>query len=284
VAAVPWRRIAGWSLVVLVATVATFATAQSQYLTRYPTDQPLTRYLATVVISLTLSSALFYSGAVFLLGLAWFFLARTYGPQRLPGWRGMPAAYYRDAFVVGMCAAVGLAGVSRLGPALARIWPVARYAFPENVPQGLDATWPVLNALAGGVTHSFIVIGVLALAIGVASWYVRPIWMQVAILGLVAILLTPQSGSVGEVVQSALVSFVQFGVIWWGARRIVRFNLLGYFLAAMLLALAPAAADLLRQPNPLFHANGWLVVAAGVVLLLWPLVEWKRGTPENVVS
>jgi hypothetical protein len=100
----------------------------------------------------------------------------------------------------------------------------------------------------------------------------------------VAILLTPQSGSVGEVVQSALVSFVQFGVIWWGARRIVRFNLLGYFLAAMLLALAPAAADLLRQPNPLFHANGWLVVAAGVVLLLWTLVEWKRGTPENVMS
>jgi hypothetical protein len=216
--------------------------------------------------------------------LAWFFLARAYGSQHLPGWHGMPAAYYRDAFVIGVCGAVGLAGVSRLGPALARIWPVARYALPENLPQGLDANWPALNALAGGVTHSFIVIGVLALAIGVASWYVRPTWMQVAILGLVAILLTPQSGSTGDFAQSALVTFVQFGAIWWGARRIVRFNLLGYFLVAMLLALVPAAADLLRQPNPFFHANGWLVVAAVVALLLWPLVEWRRGRFEGVVS
>ena len=284
VAAVPWRRLAAWSLVVLVGTIATFATAQSQYLARYVTDQPLTRYLATVVIGLTLSSALFYSGAVFLLGLAWFFLARTYGSQHLPGWQGMPAAYYRDAFVVGLCGAAALAGVSRLGPALARIWPVARYALPENVPQGLDVSWPALNALAGGVTHAFIVIGVLALAIGVASWYVRPTWAQVALLALVAILLTPQSGSAGEAVQSALVTFVEFGVIWWGARRIVRFNLLGYFLVAMLLSLAPVAADLLRQPNSFFHANGWLLVAAGVALLLWPLVEWRLGTLEKVVS
>ena len=92
-----------------------------------------------------------------------------------------------------------------------------------------------------------------------------------------AILLIGQTGSAGEFAQNALITFVELGAIWWGARRIVRFNLLGYFLAAMLLALAPEAADLLRQPNSFFHANGWLVVAATVALFLWPLVEWRRG-------
>jgi hypothetical protein len=279
---------AAWSLVVLAATLVTFATATADYMSRYPTDQPLSRYLATVMISLTLSSALFYSGTVFLFGLAWFFLARTYGSQHLPGWRRMPAAYYRDAFVVGACGAVALAGISRLGAILARIWPVARYALSESVPQGLDVSWPALHAITGGVTHSFIVVGVLALAIGVASWYVRATWAQAALLVLVAILLTPQAGSTGELAQSAVLTFVQLGVIWWGARRIVRFNLLGYFLAAMLLSLAPSAADLLRQPNPFFRANGWFVIAAVGVLLLWPLVEWKRapfekGAPADVV-
>jgi hypothetical protein len=57
----------------------------------------------------------------------------------------------------------------------------------------------------------------------------------------------------------------------------VRFNVLGYFLLAAMLSLIPSAIELLQQPNPYFHANGYAVVACAVAILAWPLMRWKRS-------
>jgi hypothetical protein len=103
--------------------------------------------------------------------------------------------------------------------------------------------------------------------------------MQVLLLGLVALLGAPAwgGGSAGDLLQNVLTGWAGLALIWWAAHRVVRFNLLGYFLAAALLLLATAAAELLRQPNFYFRANGWAVVAAAVALLLWPIIAWQRG-------
>ncbi len=98
VASVPWRRLAGWCLPVLFASIVTFLTLEPQYLAQYQTQVPFKIYLGTAGIGLLLGAMLFYTGAAFLFGLAWFFLAQG-GATRLPGWRGMPASYYRDALV-----------------------------------------------------------------------------------------------------------------------------------------------------------------------------------------
>ncbi len=130
---------------------------------------------------MALGTALFYSGAFFLFGLAWFFLAHSYGSDRLPGWRGMPAAYYRDALAIGICGCAALAGLHRLPDLAAHFWPVARHALAANVPDALDPSQPALNAMAVAVTRSFFAVGVLALALGFASWYLRRAWQQMAI-------------------------------------------------------------------------------------------------------
>jgi hypothetical protein len=211
------------------------------------------------------------------LGLAWFFLARAYGSDCLPGWRGMPPLYYRDALVIGTCGCAALMGMGRLRELLARLWPVERYSFPASIPSGLDATLPALQTLAGVVMFGFIAIGVLALAAGFAAWYLHGAWKQALLLGLLALLGAPRWGSVGDLLQNVVVGWAGLLLIWWAVHRVVRFNLLGYFLTAALLLLAPAAAQLLRQPNTYFRANGWAVVAAAVALFLWPFIAWRRG-------
>ena len=281
-AAVPWRRLAGWTLPVLVASVVTFATLAPQYLSRYKTDVPYKIYLGTAVIGMSLGTALFYSGAFFLFGLAWFFLAHFYGSDRLPGWRGMPAAYYRDALAIGICGCAALAGLHRLPDLAAHFWPVARHALAANVPDALDPSQPALNAMAVAVTRSFFAVGVLALALGFASWYLRRAWQQWLLLIALAVLMVPDWGSAGDFAQRAAATFVGLAVIWWGAQRVVRFNLLGYFLIFGLLLLAGPAADLLRQPNSFFHANGWTLAATGVVLLLWTFGAWQRAARRHV--
>ena len=132
VAAVPWRRIALWSLAVLAASLVRFAALEPQYMLMYRTDQPFATFVGTLLISQALGAALFYSSAILLFGLAWFFLARAYGSDRLPASRGMAGAYYRDAALVGFCGWAVFIGLHRLRDLAAAIWPVARYAFPAN--------------------------------------------------------------------------------------------------------------------------------------------------------
>jgi membrane protein implicated in regulation of membrane protease activity len=61
--------------------------------------------------------------------------------------------------------------------------------------------------------------------------------------------------------------------VWYGITRLARFNVLGYFLIAAMVAIASPSVELLRQPNPYFRANGFAVVAAALVVLAWPLVR-----------
>ncbi len=285
-AAVPWRRLAKWSLPVLAAFVVTVLTRIPQYLAGYPTQNSFSNYLGMTGIGLVLSSAVLYAAVVVLWGLAWFFLARGYGSERLPGWRWMPPLYYRDALLVGLCGFGIAAGMARLREVVAQLWPVGQYGFPASVPANPDAALPALQVLASAVTTGFIAIGVLALAAGFAAWYVRNPWMQALLLGLVALLGAPAwgGGSAGGLLQNVLIGWTGMLLIWWAVHRVVRFNVLGYFLAIALTVLAPAAAELLRQPNSYLSANGWTLVAAAILLLLWPIIAWQRGNRASAAA
>jgi hypothetical protein len=267
---VPWRRLAGWTLPVLAASLVTFLTLEPQYLVKYQTQVPFKLYLGTAGIGLILGASLFYTAAFFLFGLAWFFLTRG-GAAGLPGWRGMPASYYRDALVVGVSGFAVLIGLRHLPDVLFHFWPVLRHSLPAAVPNVLDTSQPALGAIAVAVTRSFFAIGVLALVLGFASCYLRRTWQQAVLLVALALLMVPPWGSAGEFLQGATTGLITLAAIWWGAHKIVRLNLLGYFLMVALLLLAGPAMDLLRQPNSFFRANGWALAASGVLLLLWPL-------------
>ena len=277
VAAVPWRRMGKWSLAVLIAFVLWVFSNIPQYLARYPTENSFSNYLGLTAISLLLGSAAVYASVFVLLGLAWFFLARAYGSDCLPSWRGMPPLYYRDALLVGACGCAVLMGMGRLRELLARLWPVAHYGFSASIPSGLDAAPPALQALASVVMFGLIFIAVLALAAGFLSSYLRAAWKQALLLGLLALLGAPRWGSTGDLLQSVLAGWAGLLLLWWAVHRVVRFNLLGYFLAAALVLLATGAAELLRQPNFYFRANGGTLLVAAVALLLWPLIAWRRG-------
>ena len=282
VAAVPWRRLARWSLAVLVASLATYATLEPQYLATYRTDLPFRTFLGTTIIVLSLGAMLFYSVSVFLFGLAWIFLSRTYGAHRLPVGGGMPAAYYRDALVAGVCGSAILLGLRRLPDIAARLWPVARISFPASVPDMLDTRWPAVHALSGAVMHGLLAIGVLMLVWGFASCYLRPTWLQGALLAALVLLAGPRAGSWGDFVQGAVIGFLELAIIWWGTQRILGLNLLRYVLVALLVSLAGAAAGFLQQPNGLLRENGWAVAVSAAMLVAWTSFKWRAAARNPV--
>ena len=79
-----------------------------------------------------------------------------------------------------------------------------------------------------------------------------------------------------DFVKQLIAAVVLLSVLVFGVAKIVRFNLLGYFLLLMTLALMSGAGELLEQPDRFYRANGYGLAAVLILLLLWPLVSWLR--------
>jgi membrane protease YdiL (CAAX protease family) len=276
VARVPWIALAKFSTLMLLAGAAAYANRGLQLLSNYTTAIPLVTYYITLSIIMIFSVALYASGAVLLTGLAWFFVERAFGPGRIPSWRAMSGAYFRDAFCVALCGSAAVMGLNRL-PALFPHWPMLRHSLGTSVPEGLDMLNPALGGLASSVIAAFLTVGVLGIAAGLIAHYVRPAWMRAALLVLYAVLMATNVATPGAFFREAVFHLVAVAALWYGVARIVRFNVLGYFLLSAVIALVPAAIELLEQPNPYLHANGFAVAGIAVAIVAWPLLRWQSS-------
>ena len=115
--------------------------------------------------------------------------------------------------------------------------------------------------------------------------YVRSQWMRAGLVVLIAVLMATNVATPGAFLRDAAFHLLTIVVLWLGVTRVVRFNVMGYFLLAAMIVLVPDAVELLKQPNAYFHANGYAVVAFALGLLAWPLVLWRRNsTTHNVTT
>jgi len=145
------------------------------------------------------------------------------------------------------------------------------------VPGNLDVLNPAVGALASSIAAAFLTVGLLGLAAGLIAGYVRPAWMRAALLVLYALLMATNVATPGAFFREAAFHLVAVAAVWYGVTHIARFNVLGYFLLAATSTLVPAAIELLEQPNPSLHDNGYAVLAIALAILAWPLMLWQRA-------
>ena len=70
---------------------------------------------------------------------------------------------------------------------------------------------------------------------------------------------------------------ILLAVLVLGVRYVMRFNIFGCLLVVGVTSLASGAAELLGQPDRFYRLNGYAVVAALVLLLAWPLMNWRSA-------
>lgn len=280
---VPWRRMFGWSLVGIAMLAASFFFGRGipALLSQYPTSTPFRLFLGSISVGVFLFGALALGVLTLLFGLAWSFGAHAFGDEQLPTWLGMPADYYRDAFWIGLGGSALLIGVRHMLEFVSGWWPTLHRALPANFGTAFDFIFPAVGLLGATVYRGLFALGILALGAAFIGAELRARWLRLLLFFAVAAALVFSWGSPADFLKQFIATSILLGVVVFGIRLLVRFNLLGLFLIVCCTALLAGAAELLEQPDSFYRQNGYLLLFAMVVLLGLPLLAWRirRSAP-----
>lgn len=280
---VPWARLSRWALWgALALALLQVNSVPNVMAVAYDTQFPLKTFFAIVIISMFFFVGLAYSAIFLLFGFGWFLLARIFGAERLPAWRGMPAWYYRDALLLGLGGAGALALVSRLISQFDRLWPTPRTSTGAASFESLSPLLPAGSIIAEAVIAGLFAVGLVAVVAGSFALLQRIVppgmarAVQFASLFLLAVALIGSWGSPADFAKQVLLQCLLLAVYAFGVSRVFRFNMLGYFLLAAFGSLVLGAAEMLQHPESFIRWNGYATAAAALVLLVWPLAGWLR--------
>ena len=279
---VPWRKMAIWGIVGLAAYSIHFFYGRGipDILTQYTTDTPWKIYDIAMLVRQVIASAFLLGCLILLAGLLWYFAARAFGKDALPTVTGMPGEYYRDAFWLALGGTAALAGLRAVIGAISRWWPTTEQFLPANVGTNFDAVVPAVSLIAGAIFASLFVTGALALAGAFVAAEVRLRAVRLLLLFAVALGFVASWGSSADFVKHFLQNVLLVGFVVVGISRVVRLNVLGLFLIAACAALLGGALPLLGQADRYYKTQGYFVLAATLLLLALPLIQW-RLRPNN---
>jgi hypothetical protein len=281
---ISWRRIFSWSVWSLVGFAIMFGLGGSiqTVLNRYDTADPLKYTFVGIAISTLFGAAFSLGGIALLFGLAWYFASGAFGEDRLPGWLGMPADYYRDAVWIGLGGAAGLLGLERLVATASTYWPTAHRSFEAVFGQDFDALLPGASIVGGTVLRSLLLTALVLVVASFVAAQVRQPGLRLLLLLLGALALVGGGwGSPADLAKQFLARLLLLCVLVFGIRRVVRFNLLGCFLVVAGTSLLGGAAELLGQTDSFYRANAYAVLLALVLLYVWPLAVWRRSAAKS---
>lgn len=309
--AVPWKRLCLWAGWGFVAFYVAFALGDRipDFMNAYNTAIPYKTTLGALGIIALLGGPFTFGFLVLLFGVGWYYAKLAFGEERLTGWAGMPAAYYRDALWVGLGGSAGLLGLERLLAVASTHWPtVHRYlgvSFGQNFDAVLPAASIVGETLLGGLKMAAYVV-VIASFIGALNELFVPTPKQGRILRMLSSfiaalvrhpafrillffvgVLAVVGGSWGtptDFAKQFLAQMILLGVLVFGVRFAMRFNVLGCFLVIAGTSLASGAAELLAQPDAFYHSNGYAVLLALVLLFAWPIAAWRLSPAAEASS
>ena len=84
-------------------------------------------------------------------------------------------------------------------------------------------------------------------------------------------------GSPADLAKQWIANAIFLAVVVFGVMKVVRLNLLGYFLVLAISGLLMGSIELLSQPNGFYRTQGIECLAALALLVAWPMTEWLRA-------
>jgi hypothetical protein len=163
-------------------------------------------------------------------------------------------------------------------------WPTAHRSLGASFGRDFDAILPFGSILGGTVLWSLFLTGLVAAVASFVAAHVRQPGLRVLLFLLGALALTGGNwGSGTDLAQRFLTQLIVLGVIAFGVRYIMRFNILGCFLILFGTSLFAGVAELLSQPDSFYRANGYAVLLVLLLCFAWPCLAWRMGSSARAV-
>jgi Type II CAAX prenyl endopeptidase Rce1-like len=282
--AIPWKRLSQWAIWGFISFLLAFAFGNRipTTLNAYNTAIPLKTTWGIIGIGAVLGGPFNFGLVALVFGTACYYAKRAFGDEELPGWRGMPAVYYRDALWIGLGGAGAWIALQTLLETALQHWPTAHRFVEASFGSNFDAIQPA--GAAAGVTlgRALVWTGYVALVASFVSAQLRPRWLRFLafLLGSMA-MVGGNWGNPADFAKQWLDQAILLGAIVFGVRRVMRFNILGCFLVVAIIVLAREGAELLAQPNNYYRTNGYAVLLMAILLLAWPFAAWRMRTASG---
>jgi hypothetical protein len=282
---IPWRRLSLWALWGLAAYVVVFALGDRipAFLGAYNTAIPFKVMLGTLAIGAILGGPFYYGVLALVFGMAWYFAKRAFAEEKFPDWTGMPASYYRDALFIGLGGACALIGLQTLLQAISAHLVTAHRSTEASFGSNYDAFVPAASILGTSLLHSLLYTGGVALFASFIATTLRAPWMRILAFLLATLALMPGNwGSPADFAKQWIAELILLGVLVFGVRYVMRFNVLGCFLVLAMSALTTSGAGLTGQPDRFYRLNGYGVSVALLLLVVSVLFSWQvRGRADS---
>jgi membrane protease YdiL (CAAX protease family) len=278
---IPWKRLALWASWAMLAYVVVFACGKGipTAMNAYNTAIPYRTMLGIVAMTALLGGPFQFGFLLVVFAMAWYYARLAFGDERLPGWTGMPGGYYRDAVLVGLGGAAGLTGLQMVLQAVAQHWPTPHRVVEAAFGTDFDTILPGAATIAAIVQHSLLFTGFVALLASFVTAQIRQVWVRWLLFVLVSLALVGGGwGSAGDFLKQWIAQAIVLAVLVWGVARVMRFNVLGCFLALFLMSLAADAAEFVGQPDRFYRLNGYVIVAGLVIAIILPLMAWRTSS------
>jgi membrane protease YdiL (CAAX protease family) len=274
--AIPWKRLARWGGWAAAAFAAGFVFSDSipKALDRYPTSIPLKVMFGQMGVSFLLLSAGTVGVVGILFAMGWFFCRQAFGDTELPGWRGMPGPYYRDAVMIGVGGTGALLALSMVTEWVSAHWPTQHRALGAAFGFDFDSFLPGVSIPAAAVLHGLVYAGLIAVVGGFILAHCKTPVIRGMLFVLGSLAMVGDWGSPADFAKQWIARAVFLAVVVFGVTQIARLNLFGYFLVLAIPGLLLGALEMLSQPNGFYRLQGELCLAALAVLVIWPVAAW----------
>lgn len=156
-------------------------------------------------------------------------------------------------------------------------WPTAHQALGAAFGSDFDSRLPAIAISATTVLRGLLFTGLIALVAGFIAARCKSPAFRVLLFVMASLAMAGGWGSPADLVKQWIASAVFLAVVVFGVVRVVRWNLLGYFLVLAISSLMLGCVELLAQPNGFYRAQGVACAAALGVLLVWPMAAWMTA-------
>jgi len=174
--------------------------------------------------------------------------------------------------------------VRRASEWVSQHWPTAHRSLAAAFGGDYDSVLPAISISATTVLKGILFTGLIALVAGFIAARCKSTTVRVLLFVLASLAMTGGWGSAADFVKQWMLSAIFLAIVVLGVARVVRLNLLGYFLVLAISTLLMGIVELLRQSNGFYHVQGIACVAGLVLLVVWPVAAWLVAKRSEQVA